>query len=205
MALVTILKNASPVGCVGTSCWRHCAIFCAVSGHAKPNPASFVVAANCVPVGADVAPGADSEVGGELGRSSVPANAQADLGDAKFEHRKTSLESHFEELAISIERGAHVLSMAEDAEVSFGDSDDEVQAGRILSHFLKEKHHITSTAAEAARMGTTVWTLRRFRRMFAASTLLVHARDSLRALNTLASDVLEMGGRCVSLTVKYLC
>ena len=70
--------------------------------------------------------------------------------------------------------------------------------------FLRGKHDITYTTAEAGPLGTTVWTVEKFRCMSAASTLVVHAH-SLRAVNTLASDVLEMGGRYVSFTVQYKC
>ena len=130
-------------------------------------------------------------------RQCPPTRKQ--IRNTQLLRRKTSLAFQFEELAIAIERGAYVIRWLKTrASVLVSPMMTFKQSASCPTSSQKQD---STSAVAAGRLGTTVWTVKRFRRLPAASTCFVHARDSLRALNTLASDVMEMGGRCVCHTL----
>ena len=72
-----------------------------------------------------------------------------------------------------------------------------------LGHFLYEKIAMIGQTAEASMVGTTRKTLARFRRLSAASAMLMNMFDAARMLLNLAQKIKSRGGRCLSLIEKY--
>ena len=109
----------------------------------------------------------------------------------------------FSDLAIGLERARVIINAIRSHPKHDPRMDASTEENELVHRILHGPSSMINAANEAQLVGSSRWSVQRFRRMLAFAVLISHINDMFRMLTRVASDITASGGRCISLIDKY--